>query len=167
MLRMIKFLKICFAAVLFIAVPLSSAEATLPQAQVYVVKGSDINMVSRDSKVPVSIQNNYDRPVRIRVHARSADPALSVKDFVSLTIPANSRKDALLPITVISNGKFTVKVWVSTFTDLKISGITDLTITANPNIELFILVGFGLLLAVLVALGAYRMIQRRRPEVNA
>ena len=159
-------IKVLLAALFLIPATLSPAQASLPPAQVYVVKGSDINMVSRDSKVPVSIQNNYDRAIRIRVHARSIDPAVTVKNFVSLTIPANSRKDALVPISVISTGKFTLKVWVTTFTNIRISENTDLTITANPNIELFILVGFGLLLAVLVGLGGYRMFRRNKIGAN-
>ncbi len=164
---MTKLLRVLLASLFLIPISVAPARATLPPALVYVVKGSDINMVSRDSKVPVSIQNNYDRTVRIRVHARSTDPALTVKNYVSLTIPANSRKDALLPITVISTGKFKLKVWVSTFTNLRISQNTDLTITANPNIELFVLVGFGLVLAVLVGLGGYRMFRRSKSGANA
>jgi hypothetical protein len=159
---MIKFLRIVLVSLFLIPLSFAPANASLPQAQVYVVKGSNINMVSRDTKVPVSIQNNYDRAVRIRVHARSIDPAVTVRDYVSLTIPANSRKDALLPVAVISSGKFTLKVWVTTFTDLRISNTTDLTITANPDIELYILFGFGIFIAVLVGLGAYRMFRRNK-----
>lgn len=55
-------------------------EAALPPAQVFVVTGSDINIVSRESKVPVSIQNNYDRQVRIRVHASAPDPEVTVEN---------------------------------------------------------------------------------------
>jgi hypothetical protein len=159
---MTKTIRMILAAMFLVPVSFAPAQAALPQAQVYVVKGSNINMVSRDTKVPVSIQNNYNRAVRIRVHARSADPAVTVQDYVSLTIPANSRKDALLPVTIISNGKFTLKVWVTTFTDLRISNTTDLTITANPDIELYILFGFGIFIAVLVGLGAYRMFRRNK-----
>jgi len=68
----------------------------------------------------------------------------------------------LLPVAVISSGKFTLKVWVTTFTDLRISNTTDLTITANPDIELYILFGFGIFIAVLVGLGAYRMFRRNK-----
>jgi hypothetical protein len=159
---MTNILRLLLATLFLIPVSASSAQAGLPPAQVYVVKGSDINMVSRDSKVPVSIQNNYGRAIRVRVHAHSVDPAVTVKNYVSLTIPAHSRKDALLPIEVISSGKFKLKVWVTTFTDIRISNNTNLTITANPDVELFVLVGFGLLIAVLVGLGGYRMFRRSK-----
>ena len=137
------------------------SQAALPPAQVYIVAGSDINMVSRESKVPVSVQNNYDRPIRVRVHAVSSDPAVNVQEYVSVSIPANSRKDALLPVSVISAGEFKLKVWVTTFTDIRLGRSTEIKLTVNPDIELVILVGFGALIAVLVGLGGYRMVRRK------
>jgi len=145
----------------------SAAQATLPPAQVFIVAGSNINMVSRESKVPVSVQNNYDRAVRIRVHARATNAQVNVQDFVSLTVPANSRKDALIPISVISNGVFQVNVWVTTFTDIRIGKTTEIKLTANPDIELYILFGFGALIIVLVGLGASRMVRRNKSGVSA
>ena len=137
-----------------------SAQAALPPAQVYIVTGSAINMVSRESKVPVSVQNNYDRPVKVRVHAQSANNALNVTKFVSITIPANSRKDALIPISVLAGGKFNVKVWLTTFTDIRIGNSVNLKLTANPDVEQVILIGFGALVIALIGLGAFRMLRR-------
>jgi hypothetical protein len=138
-----------------------SANAALPQAQVFIVPGSDINMVSRESKVPVSVQNNYDRPIRIRVHAQTTNASLNVQNYVSLTVPANSRKDALVPVTAISSGSYTVKVWVTTFTNLRLGSTTEIKLTANPDIELYLLVGFFAMILVLLALGVIRMRRRR------
>ena len=143
------------------------AEATLPRPQVFIVSGSDINIVSRDSKIPVSVQNNYDRSIRIRVHTRSTNPSLNVSEYVSLTVPANSRKDALVPINIISGGEYKLKVWVTTFTDIRLGQTVELNLTANPDIELVIMVGFAGLLFVLVSLGAVRMIRRGKSKVTA
>lgn len=153
-----------FLAVLMLAIAVGStapARAALPPAQVFIVPGSDINMVSRDSKVPVSVQNNYDRPIRIRVHAQTTNASLNVQSYVSLTVPANSRKDALVPVTAISSGSFVVKVWVTTFTNLRLGDTTEIKLTANPNIELYLLVGFASLILILLALGVIRMRRRR------
>lgn len=139
----------------------SSAHATLPQAQVFIVPGSDINMVSRESKVPVSVQNNYDRPIRIRVHALTTNASLNVQEYVSLTVPANSRKDALVPVTAIASGVFTMKVWVTTFTNLRLGTTTQIKLTANPDVELYLLYGFAGLILILLALGVTRMRRRK------
>jgi hypothetical protein len=156
-----KKLVILFALIFATLGSTMSANAALPQAQVFIVPGSDINMVSRDSKVPVSVQNNYDRPIRIRVHAQTTNASLNVQSYVSLTVPANSRKDALVPVTAISSGSFVVKVWVTTFTNLRLGDTTEIKLTANPDIELYLLFGFVGLILILLALGVIRMRRRR------
>jgi hypothetical protein len=159
---MMKKLFVLLTLALAVSGSVSTANATLPQAQVFIVPGSDINMVSRESKVPVSVQNDYDRPVRIRVHAQTTNASLNVQDYVSLTVPANSRKDALVPVTAIASGSFTVKVWVTTFTDLRLGSTTEIKLTANPDIELFLLFGFAGLILILLALGVIRMRRRKQ-----
>jgi hypothetical protein len=163
-----KFLYKVLASLLLIAGGLvSTAQAALPPAQVFVVSGSDINVVSRESKVPVSIQNNYDRQVRIRVYASAADPAVIVEKYVSLTIPANSRKDALLPISVLSGGEYELKVWVTTFTDIRVGDKVVMKLTVNPDIEVFIIVAFGSMIFLLVIFGAIRMTRRHKARTVA
>jgi hypothetical protein len=147
-------------AVLVLLAVATPVQAALPPAQVFVVTGSNINIVSRESKVPVSIQNNYDRQVKIRVHASAPDPAVTVQKFVSLTIPANSRKDALIPISILSGGEYKLNVWVTTFNDIRVGDTVQMNLTVNPDIEVFIIIVFGSLIAVLLVLGVIRMKRR-------
>ena len=147
-------------AVLVLLAVATPVQAALPPAQVFVVTGSNINIVSRESKVPVSVQNNYDRQVKIRVHASSPDPAVTVQKFVSLTIPANSRKDALIPVSILSGGEYKLNVWVTTFNDIRVGENVSLNLTVNPDIEVFISIVFGSLIAVLLVLGVIRMKRR-------
>ena len=148
---------------LTIATPVNAA---LPPAQVFVVSGSDINIVSRESKIPVSVQNNYDRQVKVRVHTSSPDPAVSAEKFVTLTIPANSRKDALIPISILSGGEYKLNVWLTTFTDIRIGQTVSMKLTVNPDIEVVIIVVFGSILALLLGLGVLRMARRSKSEVS-
>jgi hypothetical protein len=148
---------------LTIATPVNAA---LPPAQVFVVSGSDINIVSRESKIPVSVQNNYDRQVKVRVHTSSPDPAVSAEKYVALTIPANSRKDALIPISILSGGEYKLDVWLTTFTDIRIGQTVSMKLTVNPDIEVVIIVVFGSIIAVLLGLGVLRMARRSKSEVS-
>ena len=148
---------------LTIATPVNAA---LPPAQVFVVSGSDINIVSRESKIPVSVQNNYDRQVKVRVHTSSPDPAVSAEKFVTLTIPANSRKDALIPISILSGGEYKLDVWLTTFTDIRIGQTVSMKLTVNPDIEVVIIVVFGSIIAILLGLGVLRMARRSKSEVS-
>lgn len=155
---MSKFVKTLAVLVLLaIATPV---QAALPPAQVFVVTGSNINIVSRESKVPVSIQNNYDRQIKIRVHAAAPDPAVTVQKDVSLTIPANSRKDALIPISILSGGDYKLNVWVTTFNNIRVGETVEMNLTVNPDIEVFIIIVFAALIAVLLVLGVIRMKRR-------
>jgi hypothetical protein len=147
-------------AVLVLLAVATPVQAALPPAQVFVVTGSNINIVSRESKVPVSIQNNYDRQVKIRVHASAPDPAVTVQNYVSLTIPANSRKDALIPISILSGGDYKLNVWVTTFNDIRVGETVEMNLTVNPDIEVVIIIVFGALIAVLLVLGVIRMKRR-------
>ena len=163
-----KFLgKVLAVAALVLATLAAPVNASLPPAQVFVVSGSDINIVSRESKIPVSVQNNYDRQVRIRVHASAPDPAVNVEKLVSLTIPANSRKDALIPISILSGGEYKLNVWVTTFTDIRVGETVSMKLTVNPDIEIMIIVVFGSIIAVLLGLGVLRMTRRNKSEVSA
>jgi hypothetical protein len=159
---MSKFLKALVAVTLVCFGLATPVQAALPPAQVFVVTGSNINIVSRESKVPVSIQNNYDRQVKIRVHASAPDPAVTVADFVSLTIPANSRKDALIPISFLSGGEYELDVWVTTFTDIRVGQNVAMKLTVNPDIEVLIIVAFGSLIVLLMVLGVIRMSRRAK-----
>jgi hypothetical protein len=159
---MSKFLKALVAVTLVCIGLATPVQAALPPAQVFVVTGSNINIVSRESKVPVSIQNNYDRQVKIRVHASAPDPAVTVADFVSLTIPANSRKDALIPISFLSGGEYELDVWVTTFTDIRVGQNVAMKLTVNPDIEVIIIVAFGSLIVLLMVLGVIRMSRRAK-----
>lgn len=158
--------KVLASALLVVLAIASPVAAALPPAQVFVVSGSDINIVSRESKIPVSVQNNYDRQVRIRVHTSSPDPAVNAVKYVSLTIPANSRKDALIPISILSGGEYRLKVWLTTFTDIRIGQTVSMKLTVNPDIEVMIIVIFGTIIAILLGLGVLRMTRRNKSEVS-
>jgi hypothetical protein len=149
---------------LTIATPVNAA---LPPAQVFVVSGSDINIVSRESKIPVSVQNNYDRQVKVRVHTSSPYPAVSAEKFVTLTIPANSRKDALIPISILSGGEYKLNVWLTTFTDQRVGETVSIKLTVNPDIEIMIIVVFGSVIVILLGLGVLRMARRNKSEESA
>lgn len=162
-----KFLKVLLTSGLVMLGVATPVQASLPPAQVFVVSGSDINIVSRESKVPVSIQNNYDRQVRIRVHASAPDPAVTVAEFVSITIPANSRKDALIPISILSGGEYKLNVWLTTFNDIRVGETVSMDLTVNPDIEVMIIIAFGSLIALLIVLGAIRMAKRSKSGASS
>ena len=140
----------------------AGSSSVLPKPLIFIVAGSNVRMVSRESKVPVSVQNNYAVAMRVHIHARSVNQSLVVTKSVSLIVPAESRKDALVPVTATSAGKFVLEVWLTTFTDLPLGTRTKINIDADPNFEVVLLVGFGALILLLVILGWRRMSSLRK-----
>ena len=148
--------------------PTSNAPVVLPKPLIYIVAGSNVRMVSRESKVPVSVQNDYPVAMRVHIHARSINQSLVITKSVSLIVPAESRKDALVPVTATAAGKFVLEVWLTTFTDLPLGARTQINIDADPNFEIVLLVGFGALILMLVILGWRRMsLMRKRRNSEA
>jgi hypothetical protein len=85
---------------------------------------------------------------------------------VTLTIPANSRKDALIPISILSGGDYKLNVWLTTFTDIRIGQTVSMKLTVNPDIEVVIIVVFGSIIAILLGFGVLRMTRRSKSEVS-
>jgi hypothetical protein len=91
---------------------------------------------------------------------------VSAEKYVTLTIPANSRKDALIPISILSGGEYKLNVWLTTFTDIRIGQTVSMKLTVNPDIEVVIIVVFGSIIAILLGLGVLRMARRSKSEVS-
>jgi hypothetical protein len=49
---------------------------------------------------------------------------------------------------------------VTTFNDIRVGETVQMNLTVNPDIEVFIIIVFGSLIAVLLALGVIRMKRR-------
>ena len=59
-------------------------------ADVYIVPGSEVNLVARDGRIPVTIQNDGSESATVIVHGESSSFRLEVLDAQEITIPAGS-----------------------------------------------------------------------------
>jgi hypothetical protein len=57
-----------------------------------------------------------------------------------------------------------VKVWLTTFTDIRIGNTVNLKLTVNPDVELAILISFAGLVIALIGLGSFRMLRRGKEK---
>lgn len=77
---------------------------------VSVTSGSSLNLVSSSGDVPVTVQNNLDVAVTVRVSMMSRSPALVTKALPTATIEAGAEATVLIPVTAVSNGDADVTV---------------------------------------------------------
>lgn len=139
---------------------LSELPTDIPSIKI--VPGSTINLVSRESKVPVRIQNDFNADIRVFVHMRPSNPRVVVPSAVEIIVPAQSSVNAQVPVKAIANGKVFLIVWLTTFSGLRLGPDSNLQMIVNADLELALLFGFGFAVVLLLVFGTVRTLRKRK-----
>jgi hypothetical protein len=75
-----------------------------------VTSGNTLNLVSSSGDVPLTVRNNLDVAVTVRVAMMSRSPVLVTKAQPTVTVEAGSETTVLIPVTAVSNGDVDVTV---------------------------------------------------------
>lgn len=127
------------------------------QDTVHIVPGSNINLVARDSRIPVTVQNPTSESVTVVVVGAATSFRLEFLEPQELTIPANTSAMAELPVRAIANGPVEVKVWIE-LNGKRIGEETTLAVRVNYDIELFLLVSIAVAMFGLIVVGIIRTV---------
>ena len=150
------------------ATPAQAATSDRPDYLVSVIPGSTITLISRESKVPIAVKNDYDYDVRVRVLLRPTTPQVLVLNPVEVVVPAHTTVNAQVPVRAIANGEVELLAWLTTFSGSRVGKTQHLEMMVSADIEANVLIGFTAVVAVLLGLGVWRMTHRRRnPKVTA
>jgi hypothetical protein len=134
----------------------------LPTYKIAIVPGSVINLVSRESKLPISIRNDYNAEIRVQVHVSPGNLNVLIPATVEVTVPANTTFVAQVPVTAIADGSVKLKAWLTTFSGLRMGKSVDIDMNVNAEIEDSLILGFVLFIAVLLFVGVMRTLAKRR-----
>ena len=129
---------------------------------VRVVPGSKINLVSSQSRLPIKIRNDYQSDVRVFVWTQPDSLWITMPKATEVTVPAMTTITATVPIEAISNGNSRINVYLTSFTGVRMGTSTWMKINVERDIEPAILATFFVVVGVLGAIGARRMVRRRR-----
>lgn len=141
----------------------SSALTEGEENAVSIVRGSTINLVARESSVPVVVTNNLIGEVRVVVNLRSNSPKLNVlESSLEVVIPAGTTVNAQFPVKAIGSGNVVLVAWLTSLSGDEIGKRVPLKMTVNPDIETAAIVLFLSFVGVLIAIGTYRTLKRRR-----
>jgi hypothetical protein len=143
-------------------VPASRAE--LPPFAIHIVPGSVIHLVSRDSKLPVSIRNDYPVEVRVQVHVAPTNLKALVPATIEVMVPAQTTYVATVPVSAIADGDVVLRAWLTTFSGLSLGPAVDLRLTVNAEIENSLIAGFAIIVAGLEVAGVVRTVSKRRRQ---
>jgi hypothetical protein len=143
------------------ALPTESNE--IDPGSVSIVKGSTINLVSRQSSFPVPVTNTYPGEVRVIVKLQSSSGKVVVeKSAVQLVIPAGTTITAQFPIRAIGSGDVVMVAWLTTISGLELGERVSIKLLASPDIETTAIVLFLSFVAILLTVGTSRTLRRRK-----
>lgn len=159
--------------VIIIAVAVSTVLAAAPalpatltetnDGAVSIVKGSGINLVSRESSLPVAVTNTLAGEVQVIVNLKSSSAKLVVEDStMQLSIPAGTTVNAQFPIRAIGSGNVVLVSWLTALSGRELGDRVPINLTVNPDIETAAIVLFLSFVAVLMSIGVVRTLRRRK-----
>jgi hypothetical protein len=132
-------------------------------AEPSIVPGSNINVVARDARIPVTVTNPTDQDIEVTVMAASNSFRLEIIENATLIVPARSSAVAELPIRAIANGPLEISVWLSVEGN-QIGDTVVVEVIVNYDIELFLLVSFGVAMFALIVIGVIRTTSKLRRQ---
>ena len=146
------------------AVPAFPAETPeAPTGSVSIVSGSDINLVSRESVLPVVVTNTYSGRAWVLVHMVSSSPKIQVdKKVIQLAIPPGETMNAQFPVSAIGSGEVTMITWLTSLSGIELGPRVSIKLRVYPDIENVAIVLFLGLVAALTVVGVIRTTRKRR-----
>ena len=164
--RQISLVIIIAVAVSTVLVAAPALPATLTETDagaVSIVKGSGINLVSRESSLPVAVTNTLAGEVQVIVNLKSSSAKLVVEDStMQLSIPAGTTVNAQFPIRAIGSGNVVLVTWLTALSGRELGDRVPINLTVNPDIETAAIVLFLSFVAVLMSIGVVRTLRRRK-----
>lgn len=140
----------------------ASVPQPTPSFAIRIVPGSDIHLVAKSSKLPISIRNDYNAEIRVQVHVAPSNLRALVPASIEVTVPAQTTYVAQVPVTAIADGDVPLKAWLTTFSGLPLGDSVNLNLSVNAEVESSLITGFGIIVAGLGIAGVLRTRAKRR-----
>lgn len=134
-------------------------------SDVYIVPGSEVNLVARDGRIPITIKNDGSESATIIVHGKTSSFRLEVLKETELTIPAGSSQVAEVGVRAVANGPVELEVWLEE-NGVEVGQREIIQVNVNYDVELFLLVSFAFAMFGLILIGSYRTVRKLRRSRN-
>lgn len=156
-------MKRVIAALLVTAGVLAANPATAADTyDIKIVNASDINMVAKDSRLPIIIRNDYDSQARVLIHLSANNEKVTFPEATAAVIPGFSTYTAKVPVTAISSGDVELEVWLTSTTGVRLTKNVKLNMHINADLEIVLLGGFFVAIAVLGGAGVIRTLRKKK-----
>jgi hypothetical protein len=159
------------ALVLAAGLPAAAETATEADSQadtdgLRVVPGSNINLLARETSIPITIENPTEAAAMVLVQAKTESFRLEVLSDSTVEVPALSSVVAQIPVRAIANGPVTLRVWL-TVDGEPVGEDYVVGVNVNYDVEVFLLVTFGVALFGLFVIGTFRTASKLRSRIGS
>ena len=165
MIRKLVSIIVALALVMLSGSGVQAATTTEPPAdypRVHFVPGSNINLLSSSSNIPLRIQNDYREDVVVHVHAIATNGRLVIPAAIAVKIPGLTTITAKLPVRATGVGKVDLVVWLESFAGYRLNEQVFIKVNVNADAETNIIVAFTAIVSILGTLGLVRTLSKRR-----
>jgi hypothetical protein len=148
------------------AIAAAHTQGELVVNAVTVTSSSELTLVSTSGNVPITVRNDLNSPVTVRVVMTSRSPSLLIDDQPLVTIPAGVEQTVLVPITGVSSDdvKVTVALRNEAGATLAVAKTLEVRVRAEWGNAATGVVTAGLV--VLLIAGVWRTIRRGRRDTR-
>ena len=129
--------------------------------EINIVNASDINMVAKESRLPIIIRNDYDTAAKVLVHVSANNAKVTLPEATAVDVPGFSTYTAKVPITAISSGDVELDVWLTSTTGIRLTQNVKLNMHINSNLEVVVIGGFAGFVVLLGISGVVRTLRKK------
>ncbi|MBI9114830.1 DUF6049 family protein [Sanguibacter suaedae] len=134
---------------------------------VSVVTGSDFNLISTGSEIPVQVRNDLGQAVTLLVELEPDSPRLVADTRVPVTVPAGGDASVTVPVRGIGSGDVTTEVHILSADGTLVAEPATFKVRVRADWENRGTLVVAVLLLVLLGAGIWRTVHRGRSERRA
>jgi hypothetical protein len=153
--------KLIAALIVAFALAAGSPALAADTYDIKIVNASDINMVAKDSRLPIIIRNDYDSEARVLVHVIANNAKVTAPEATAAVVPGFSTYTAKVPVTAISSGDVELEVWLTSMNGTRLTQNVKLNMHINSSLEVLLIGGFSALVVLLSAVGVVRTLRKK------
>lgn len=128
---------------------------------------STIQLLTAAADLPFRVRNDLPWPVTVRLTVIPTDLRLDVERVTIAEVPANSSTRVKVPVSArVGSGELTLRLSLSSPTGVAIGGTESVRVAVRAEWETIGLSVLGSLIVVLIGLGVWRTVRRRRNEAD-
>lgn len=134
----------------------ADARTTTMLDSLHVVPASGYNLISDAAGVPITVTNELDSPVTVRIAVESDRPLVQVTDQPVVTVPARGRVETTVPVEAIANGTVTLTTRLTTEDGTSLTDAVEVPLNVNPAWENWTTMLLVVAMGTLVVVGVLR-----------